>query len=86
MENISQHFTLQAQVLPYQQATKAALTNQALEEKNCLHFSCNGYFNFNQPMQSALILAGCFLEPPTSEPDPLRHLPLRNGSVINLSR
>jgi CHAT domain-containing protein len=47
------------QVLPYKQATKAALLQQMpqTKEANCLHFSCHGSFNFESPQDSCLKLA-----------------------------
>jgi CHAT domain-containing protein len=37
-------------------------------------------------MESALLLAECEINSPPPELDPLRYLPLRNGSVIDLER
>ncbi|NEO62491.1 MAG: CHAT domain-containing protein, partial [Moorea sp. SIO4G2] len=38
-------------------ATKAAIDSKALNTFHCAHFSCHGYFNYDKPRKSALILA-----------------------------
>ncbi|MBW4573807.1 MAG: CHAT domain-containing protein [Aphanothece sp. CMT-3BRIN-NPC111] len=49
-------------ILPTQQATKTAWnlasTKQQLRLANFIHFSCHGYFNFESPLRSALVLSG----------------------------
>jgi CHAT domain-containing protein/tetratricopeptide (TPR) repeat protein len=51
-----------ADILPTQQATKTAwtqaTTKQQLRLANFIHFSCHGYFNFESPLRSALVLSG----------------------------
>ncbi|MEG3863702.1 CHAT domain-containing protein [Microcoleus sp. herbarium12] len=49
-----------AEVLIREKATKAALQQQleSLQNADIAHFSCHGFFNFNNPRKSALILAG----------------------------
>jgi CHAT domain-containing protein/Tfp pilus assembly protein PilF len=51
-----------ADILPTQQATKTAWnqanTKQQLRLANFIHFSCHGYFNFESPLRSALVLCG----------------------------
>ncbi|BCL35082.1 hypothetical protein NSMS1_15290 [Nostoc sp. MS1] len=47
------------QVLTKKQATKNAIYEAAtqLQQVNYVHFSCHGYFNFESPLKSALVLA-----------------------------
>ena len=49
-------------ILPTQQATKTtwtqATTKEQLRLANFIHFSCHGYFNFESPLRSALVLSG----------------------------
>jgi CHAT domain-containing protein len=51
-----------ADILPTQQATKTVwnqpTTKQQLRLANFIHFSCHGYFNFESPLRSALVLSG----------------------------
>ena len=51
-----------ADILPTQQATKTTWTQpstkQQLRLANFIHFSCHGYFNFESPLRSALVLSG----------------------------
>ncbi|CUR35208.1 conserved hypothetical protein [Planktothrix tepida PCC 9214] len=56
-----------------------------LKTANCHHFSCHGYFNFENPILSALLFADCYLEPPPLPLDPSRHLPLQTGQTLDLS-
>ncbi len=56
-----------------------------LKTANCHHFSCHGYFNFENPILSALLFADCYLEPAPSRLDPSRHLPLQTGKTLDLS-
>ena len=58
VENISQIFQPNNNILAKQAATKTALYQQNLEDKHYHHFSCHGYFNFIEPLKSALALAG----------------------------
>ena len=57
VETISSFF-LNTEVLAKQTANKASLKlNQNLNSANCVHFSCHGKFNFELPLESALILS-----------------------------
>jgi CHAT domain-containing protein len=60
--------------------------NSRLRIAHCAHFSCHGYFNFNQPLLSALLLADCELPPPPPEENPTRYLPLQNGNTLDLTK
>ncbi|WP_424098027.1 CHAT domain-containing protein [Moorena producens] len=73
-------------VLVENAATKAAIDSKPLNTYHCLHFSCHGYFNLNQPQKSALILANVLHSPAPAELNPEQHLPLDNGKVIDLDK
>jgi len=49
-------------ILPTQEATKTAWNQPSTKEQlrlaNFIHFSCHGYFNFESPLRSALVLSG----------------------------
>ncbi len=75
-------------VLKKATATKTTLDKTPLNIVHCDHFSCHGYFNFNQGQanKSALILADAKLDPPPTELDPEHHLPLSDGTVLDLNK
>jgi CHAT domain-containing protein/tetratricopeptide (TPR) repeat protein len=81
-------FAPRAKVLQRQEATKAALEQQSavLASSNCLHYACHGYFNFEKPEQSALILAGSSRNPSPPAADANRSLRQRDGSALDLSQ
>ncbi|NET83797.1 MAG: CHAT domain-containing protein [Moorea sp. SIO1F2] len=60
------------EVLVENAATKAAIDSNPLNSYHCLHFSCHGYFNYQEPRKSALILANA--QPTSAEPNPERYL------------
>ncbi len=62
VETISQIFKPHDDILIKEKATKTALQAKPLEKQHYIHFSCHGYFNFNKPLDSALILAGAKVE------------------------
>ncbi|MDJ0534392.1 MAG: CHAT domain-containing protein [Xenococcaceae cyanobacterium MO_207.B15] len=62
VETISQIFKPHDDLLIKEEATKTALKEKPLEKQHYSHFSCHGYFNFNKPLDSALILAGAKVE------------------------
>nr|WP_229415352.1 CHAT domain-containing protein [Moorena bouillonii] len=74
------------EVLVENDATKAAIDSKPLNTYHCLHFSCHGYFNYDKPRKSALILANAHLSPAPAELDPEQHLVLDNGKVIDLDK
>jgi CHAT domain-containing protein len=82
---ISQHFHPK-DILVKNDAKKSVIDDSRLRIAHCAHFSCHGYFNFNQPLLSALLLADCELPPPPPEENPTRYLPLRNGSTLDLTK
>ena len=77
-----------AKVLQRQEATKTAMVRQSavMASSACLHFSCHGYFNFENPELSALILAGSTIKPAPVDADANRYLPQRDGSALDLSQ
>jgi len=90
VQNIRQLFDPQ-RVFARDAATKEAIFPH-LTEKNttvahCAHFSCHGYFNFNNPLLSALLLADAELPPPPPpKPDPERYLPLKDDRTLDLQK
>ncbi len=87
VEAIQSLFAAKATILKRSEASKGAMEQQkgALTNSACLHFACHGYFNFEQPLLSALLLAGSVLDTAPDEFDADRHLPQPNGNVIDLS-
>jgi CHAT domain-containing protein len=75
-------------VLKRSEATKRALEEQAgsLASSTCLHFACHGYFNFEQPQLSALILAGSRINLAPEDSDANRHWPQPDGSALDLNQ
>ncbi len=82
---ISQHFHPK-DILVKNDAKKSVIDDSRLRIAHCAHFSCHGYFNFNRPLRSALLLADCELPPPPPEENPSRYLPLRNGKTLDLTK
>ena len=74
-------------ILVRKNAKKSTFNEQqnTLKTANCHHFSCHGYFNFENPILSALLFADCYLEPAPSPLDPSRHLRLEKGQTLDLS-
>ncbi|MEG3839194.1 CHAT domain-containing protein [Microcoleus sp. herbarium14] len=82
---ISQHFHPK-DILIKSDAKKSVIDDRRLRIAHCAHFSCHGYFNFNQPLLSALLLADSELPPPSPDENPTRYLPLRNGKILDLTK
>ena len=82
---ISQHFQPK-DILVKNDAKKSVIDDSRLRIAHCAHFSCHGYFNFNQPLRSALLLADCELPPPPPEENPTCYLPLQNGNTLDLTK
>jgi len=82
---ISQHFHPK-DILVKSDAKKSVIDDSRLRIAHCAHFSCHGYFNFKQPLLSALLLADCELPPPPPEENPTRYLPLRDGKTLDLTK
>jgi len=75
-------------VLKRSEASKRALEEQAgsLASSTCLHFACHGYFNFEQPQLSALILAGSRITVAPEDSDANRHWPQPDGTALDLNQ
>jgi len=73
-------------VLKEDEATKEAFELQSPETANYAHFSCHGYFNFDNPLLSALLLGGCKISPIPPDPDSSRYLPESKNSAIDLHK
>jgi len=67
-------------------ATKSAISEGRLNDAHCVHFSCHGYFNFENPLLSSLLLADCYIDPAPLELDSTHHLLLQDGRSIDLSK
>ncbi|MET0095207.1 CHAT domain-containing protein [Limnospira platensis] len=74
------------QVLKHDQAEKAAIDAETLKNDHCIHFSCHGYFNFEDALKSALILAKSEFTPPPPTDDPSRYLPLKDNKLLDLKK
>ena len=74
-----------ADVLVKNTATKAAIDSKPLNTFHCAHFSCHGYFNYEKPLKSALILAKARKSAP-AEPNPERYLRLSDTEVLDLDK
>ncbi|MCC5900149.1 MAG: CHAT domain-containing protein [Phormidium sp. BM_Day4_Bin.17] len=74
------------QVLKHDQAEKAAIDKETLKNAHCTHFSCHGYFNFEDALKSALILAKSEFTPPPPTDDPSRYLPLEDDKLLDLEK
>ena len=86
VEAIKSYFkTADADVLVEKDATKAAIDSKPLNTFHCAHFSCHGYFNYEKPRKSALILADAH-KPAPAEPNPERYLRLSEDKVLDLDK
>jgi len=80
-----------ADILPTQQATKTAWnlasTKQQLRLANFIHFSCHGYFNFESPLRSALVLSGARVSGTDQlEDDSTRYIQSPERDTIDLQK
>ncbi|AFY84538.1 tetratricopeptide repeat protein [Oscillatoria acuminata] len=74
-------------ILQYDAAEKAAiLDGDNLKNAHCTHFSCHGYFNFEDALKSALLLAKSEFTPPPPNEDKSRYIPLQNGNLLDLGK
>jgi CHAT domain-containing protein len=85
VEMIRQHF-LSSDVLVKEAARKEVLDNQRLHDVHCLHFSCHGYFDFEYPLNSALILAGAVDSTSLQQANTVYKISSREGSRFNLEK
>ncbi|MCC3407572.1 MAG: CHAT domain-containing protein [Microcoleus sp. PH2017_10_PVI_O_A] len=88
VQAIRQNFQPENQdILIQNNAKKSAIDDSRLRIAHCAHFSCHGYFNFQQPLLSALLLADSELLPPApAESNPNRYQPLQNGNILDLDK
>jgi len=88
VQAIRQNFPPENQdILIQNNAIKSAINDSSLSIAHCAHFSCHGYFNFQQPLLSALLLADSELLPPVpAESNPNRYQPLQNGNILDLDK
>ncbi|NEP28316.1 CHAT domain-containing protein, partial [Moorena sp. SIO3I6] len=73
------------EVLVENDATKAAIDSKALNTYHCLHFSCHGYFNYEEPRKSALILANAH-KAASAEPNSERYLRVSEEEIFDLEK
>ncbi|WP_287311142.1 CHAT domain-containing tetratricopeptide repeat protein [Moorena sp. SIO1G6] len=73
------------EVLVENAATKAAIDSKAFNTFHYVHFSCHGYFNYQEPRKSALILANAH-KPVSAEPNSERYLRIREEEVVDLEK
>ncbi|WP_413276690.1 CHAT domain-containing protein [Floridanema evergladense] len=85
VQAIAQHFN-PSDILANAAAKIEALDEQRLRNAHCAHFSCHGYFNFANPLQSALLLADCRISEAPEEPESDRSLRSEDGGAIDLSK
>lgn len=85
VEAIASIFIGNYSVLAKKEATKIALTKSPYKKKiynvKWLHFSCHGYFDFQCPLQSGLLLANSFLKVIPSHADPSRYVSVKSGKI-----
>jgi len=88
VQAIRQNFPPENQdILIQNNAQKSAIDDSRLSIAHCAHFSCHGYFNFQQPLLSALLLADSELLPPApAESNPNRYQSLQNGNILDLDK
>ncbi|WP_293070726.1 CHAT domain-containing tetratricopeptide repeat protein [Moorena sp. SIO4A5] len=73
------------EVLVENAATKAAIDSNPLNSYHCLHFSCHGYFNYQEPRKSALILANA-KKSPAAAPNSERYLRISEDEEFDLEK
>ncbi|OLT66269.1 MULTISPECIES: CHAT domain-containing protein [Moorena] len=73
------------EILVENAATKAAIDSKAFNSYHCLHFSCHGYFNYQEPRKSALILANAH-KSTSAEPNSERYLRISEEEVFDLEK
>ncbi|NES17924.1 MAG: tetratricopeptide repeat protein [Symploca sp. SIO3E6] len=86
VDTIRSYFHPNDDVLEKQAASKTALTQERLAQTNVAHFSCHGYFNFETPSQSALVLAGGKTTTTITPAEQTRFWESRDGGAINLEK
>ncbi|MBE9212846.1 CHAT domain-containing protein [Plectonema cf. radiosum LEGE 06105] len=76
------------EVLSKKQATKAALSQAAIQLKqaNYLHFSCHGFFNLDFPKNSCLVLADAYVSPEFADAHPEKYVKVSKDKAVDLSK
>ncbi|MCL1474717.1 CHAT domain-containing protein [Argonema antarcticum] len=82
---IRQHFQ-HWDVLSEDDARKEAISDERLRIAHCAHFSCHGYFNFEDPLLSALLLADAHISQMPVDTDLKPYFPLPDGRAIALDK
>ncbi|MUG94181.1 tetratricopeptide repeat protein [Scytonema sp. UIC 10036] len=85
VQAIAQYFPFK-DILVTANANKSAIDKQCLRIAHCAHFSCHGYFNFNEPLLSALLLADCEVSSLPANPDPNKYFLLQENKIFDLSK
>ncbi|MEB3180719.1 MAG: CHAT domain-containing protein [Nostocaceae cyanobacterium] len=73
-------------ILVKQDAKKEEINNSRLRIAHCAHFSCHGYFNFEDSLRSALILADAQASNLQQLTDATRYISLREGNTFDLEK
>jgi CHAT domain-containing protein len=87
---IQQMFQKNSEILVKNAATKTNLNDQNLQQADYIHFSCHGYFNFQEPRLSALLLSDCQVSPEEAKnkipANSMRYLPSEDGGAFDLEK
>ena len=88
VQTIRSQFAPNDDVLVGKEASKEVLTKERLSKANSAHFSCHGYFNFENPELSALLMAGSKVDKKETqkEEEKTRFLPSREGRSLDLEK
>jgi len=83
---IQKLFATNSTVLQGKNATRSQFDHliKSLPTIDCLHFSCHGTFNYSEPLQSALLLAGSLINAPPAKDNPAEFLPTVDGRSIDI--
>lgn len=85
VETIQRYFQT-SKLLVKSAARKDAIEDEQFQVAHCVHFSCHGYFNADQPLRSALLLADCYIASAPTNSDPADYLLLSDGRAIVLNQ
>jgi CHAT domain-containing protein len=73
------------EILNKENANKEKIDSSTLQIANCIHFSCHGSFNFDEPWKSALILSKARVAEEQNLAH-IRHTNLRGGGSFDLQK
>lgn len=85
VSTVGQGFQPSAEILIGEAAQKDGVT-AALPAAHCIHFACHGYFDFEYPLKSALVLAGAVIEVVGQDEDQKATMADSTGWEIALNR